>query len=808
MKLISKLIFIYLFLFITSYVPPYLNHLSSSSFHNFFKEYEINNNQNQAVKTNITDKLVNAITYLPASYFSLIIKEIVPQSSNFTQFLKGSYCLSNYLTEKNVTKANFLVKYSAKSFPDYGDEEGCLSHKNNAFILFTIKYNYHNSKGYSGQFKLLPFISNGFSFYGLCVENNINCTTNLVENIKGLINNKTGALNGIENLTMTTFIHYPKESNENKNFDKTSFFIIYLIFGVYILIRVTIWIIGSYFFIEKDEINSKKKGNDDSSSSSSSDEEEEDDETNTRTKEKEKEKDKEKNEEKPNNLIEKQEKKTSNKKKYPKFYFFYEICSFAKGFKILYQKYNNSCYTEADLYFIIFFRFIALIFKVLYSNLNFIIYNPSKEINNTELFNLTLTFVLKFSSFTDVIIVITEGIILSYKLMTFIRKYTEKTEQPSFKLFLNFFLRIIPSVIAVLLIFICFYLSNNSLIAALHLNNREDEIYNTRIQHMNENLMNCYSCTKSWKNLIPFYMHYSNYNEQDSLNGNCFHFMIIMVNLFYCYCICILLTYVVFKLKSKIFDIIITIIFLVNLLLPNNISCNSFLDEHNYFNIRLLLGETCSLTYTHLFINYYFFGFLIGIALFYNNDITNPHSLQNSEIYKPFYYLKDLIGFLFRCATWIHALIILITFGIPFLLFFSFLIYTRNNINYEDLQILNGFDKFLYLNEKTVFAIAFGFFLLHLYVYKFESKIKEFGNDIVVISFCRIGYEFYSIIEIIINTMYSSFSLNFNLSMNNLFYFSYGIAFFIYMTSLVLFVSTQLPIKIITKKILKLEKKV
>jgi hypothetical protein len=289
-----------LFLFITSYVPPYLNHLSSSSFHNFFKEYEINNNQNQAVETNITDKLVNAITYLPASYFSLIIKEIVPQSSNFTQFLKGSYCLSNYLTEKNVTKANFLVKYSAKSFPDYGDEEGCLSHKNNAFILFTIKYNYYNSKGYSGQFKLLPFISSGYSFYGLCVENIVNCTTNLVENIKGLINNKNGSLNGLENLTMKTFIHYPSDSKQNINFSKTSFYIIYSTFGVYIAIRVTIWIIGSYFFDEKEEINSKKKGNDDSSSSSS-EEEEEDDETNTRTKEKQKEK--EKNEEKSNDLI-------------------------------------------------------------------------------------------------------------------------------------------------------------------------------------------------------------------------------------------------------------------------------------------------------------------------------------------------------------------------------------------------------------------------------------------------------------------------------------------------------------------------
>ena len=95
---------------------------------------------------------------------------------------------------------------------------------------------------------------------------------------------------------------------------------------------------------------------------------------------------------------------------------------------------------------------------------------------------------------------------------------------------------------------------------------------------------------------------------------------------------------------------------------------------------------------------------------------------------------------------------------------------------------------------------------MHLYVYKYESKIKEFGNDIVVISFCRICYEFYSIIEIILNTMYSSFSLNFHPSSNNLFYFSYGIAFFIYMTSLILFVATQLPIKIITKEILKIQK--
>ena len=162
--MLSKLIFIYLFLFITPHLPPYLNHLSSSSFQTFINKYNSNFKQNHENDTNINDRVKIAVKYLPASYFTLIIKEIVPQSSNFTQFLKGSYCLNNYLTEQNETKANLLVKYSAKSFPDYGDEEGCLSHKNNAFILFTIKYNYYKSKGYSGQFKLLPFISSGYSF--------------------------------------------------------------------------------------------------------------------------------------------------------------------------------------------------------------------------------------------------------------------------------------------------------------------------------------------------------------------------------------------------------------------------------------------------------------------------------------------------------------------------------------------------------------------------------------------------------------------------------------------------------------------
>ena len=149
-------------------------------------------------------------------------------------------------------------------------------------------------------------------------------------------------------------------------------------------------------------------------------------------------------------------------------------------------------------------------------------------------------------------------------------------------------------------------------------------------------------------------MHYHNFNFARNTNESCFQFMIMYVNMFYCYILCLLLTYIAFKIKNKIYDIIISILFLISFLIPNNLSCKPL----EYFNINIILGEICSTSQTHLFINYYFLGFFIGFALFYNNDITTYNSLQNSNMYKPFYYLKDTIGFFFKLANWKHILII------------------------------------------------------------------------------------------------------------------------------------------------------
>ena len=498
--------------------------------------------------------------------------------------------------------------------------------------------------------------------------------------------------------------------------------------------------------------------------------------------------------------MKKEEKKLDNKELYPKFYFIYQICSITNGIKIVFQKKGNLYYNESDIQFILFFRFLAIIFKTFNKNYDFILHNPSKEITNANLYDPTLLSVLRFSSFVDIILIITEGIIFSYKLMSFLRKNTKKREQPSFSLFLNFFFRIIPSLAITLFIFIGFYVCSNSLIALLNIDN-EHKLFMTKLQHVNHNLLNC-SCTNNWKTLIPFYMQYSNYEEQDGIKENCFNFITVMINLFYCYLIFIILTFVSFKLRKKLFDIIISIIFIINFCIPNSVSCTSYLEKHNYFNIKMLLGEKCSTTYTHLFISYYFFGFLIGIALFYNKDITNDNSLQNSGIYNPFSYLQDFTRILFRCSTIIHVLIIIITVAVPIFLFNTFHFYLKNYQSFYKLKELNGFDKFVYLNEKKVFAIFFGFLLLHLNIYINGSTLKKFGDNIIIISFNRFCFEFYAFIEITIAMMYSIFGLNFQITPYNIFYSSFGISFFVYLVSLLDSVIVHLPIKMLTKKLL------
>ena len=305
------------------------------------------------------------------------------------------------------------------------------------------------------------------------------------------------------------------------------------------------------------------------------------------------------------------------------------------------------------------------------------------------------------------------------------------------------------------------------------------------------------------KSLIPFYLQYADIID-DNNKKECFQFIIFMTNMFYCYIIVLLLVYISFKLKKKIYDYTIMFLFLINYLASNGLTYyfSSESEKVQKFNINLLFGEFFSIKYTHLFINYYFFGFLIGLALFYNNYITHEKTIQNSRMHKPFPILKDIIGFIYLLSFKVNLLILIITIGIQIMLSVIFLICTKMEI-LERLKFdVTTFDYILYIYEKIIFSFVFGLMIIVFYTFKNESVIKGFFNNMFLKLLNRISYGYYSILEFIINFIYFFTELEVQLNGINVTFTTLGIFFYVILINFVMIVLNEIPIKMLIKKLL------
>jgi hypothetical protein len=563
------------------------------------------------------------------------------------------------------------------------------------------------------------------------------------------------------------------------------FFIVIGYFGL----RIIVALFGLNFFKEDD--SEKKKSSDSDSSSDDEEEEEEDNSKNFN----------EDNDNRNKNLlIEKNhDDRVLNKDKYPKLYFLYILCSIKLSFRNL-LRYNGILYEETDLFLIIFFKTLSLLLRTLYMINYLMIFTPSKEMNNVAFFDSYLIYIIRYSSFTDIIFIITESILVAYKLMAFIRKYTDNNKSPSYKLFINFFFRIIPSFITTTIYFFMFYFLGEGMMSFL----TKKYFNRTRMMHFTKNLINCHTCLNDKKALIPFYIQYQNFVENFSNNTECFHFMIIMTNLFYCYLFIILLTYISYKIKNSKCDKLFVIAFFMYFIVPNNWLCKTHFN--NYFNIHFLFGERYATKYTHLFIKYYFYGFLIGLSIFYNNDITHEKSMQNSFIHKPFYFLQDIMGYIYLRPFWVKILIIVLMVILQTLLSLTFFFYSSLDFSsYIKSKKMNLLDHYLHINEKTIFSLVFGLMIMVLYTFKNESFIKGFTQNIVFVLFNRIGYAYYALIEIMINYMYCFIELEVQLNSTNILFVTLGVIFYLLLLNVVLIALLEIPVKILTKKMLKKE---
>ena len=113
-------------------------------FHEFLEPSYLSN------QTDPQDERLNNVTYLveifPIVSLAYIIQGFLPNIPNIpnsplnkslVEMLLETNCCKDYLTKyDNGNKKSLFntIRYSGKSYPDFGDEEGCIEHKN-AFLL-------------------------------------------------------------------------------------------------------------------------------------------------------------------------------------------------------------------------------------------------------------------------------------------------------------------------------------------------------------------------------------------------------------------------------------------------------------------------------------------------------------------------------------------------------------------------------------------------------------------------------------------------------------------------------------------------
>ena len=315
----------------------------------------------------------------------------------------------------------------------------------------------------------------------------------------------------------------------------------------------------------------------------------------------------------------------------------------------------------------------------------------------------------------------------------------------------------------------------------------------------------------------------------------------------------LIITYLSYKIRNKIFDYSILAVNILLYIIPifnwtkyhfckNEYEWKNFelIQKCDEYNINFVLGQNFSEKYTHYFINFYYFGFLIGVMMFYynenvfskynciniinnNNNINNPS--HNSSFYNininsnnkllnvlPFSFCNDFIMALNKIKFWIKRTILLISLFAIILLSFTFHMIQALEKKGKNDRILNekikemklpslkiGYIKFIFLYEKNICCFFFFIFLLMLIIYPSKKNIIKFSQLNIFILFERINFSFYCSYSFFVSAAFCVFYVEFKITMINMLLNSLGFFIILIFINIVLVSAFELPLRMLIK---------
>jgi hypothetical protein len=717
------------------------------------------------------------------SDMQIIIDEVLnnPECNNTLKkiFYKDS-------SDSNNTMLFDMINNSGKGLTDIGLEEECEN--NDLYYLFLqVKVDLERYLSGTEYYYLYRFLEQNSFFMGLCLPKQ--CT-----------NFYTRFFNQKQN---TNFFKYLNETIGIKKVTNYSiieakkpktFVIIYYVIISYIVLKILISIFGFLIFkiCEEQEIIKGHDEDIDESTSSNAINEQLHTETFIFTRKKQ------------NSL--------SKRKNYSKlklfFWKIYKFLSFRSNLKYL-MAIKNKYYDDTDIEYISFFRLYLLFWFIFNHNIYALIKIPHKDLNNYNFFRSIWFTIIKYSAFSSECWIMLDGLIVSYKLMSFLKKHgnnltNSKFDSYSIKIFFKFY---IISATKMVLFFFSFFVIH------VYLGEFTGMIKDTPIlQYFITKINNKRVCQKyPFSVFIPFSIQYCDHKNETLIGfRNCYRFVNILMNEFYCFTFILILFYLAYSFKSKLFDFTISIIFLFNLFL-SYLSYGEEIGQNSskYFTFSYILGETKGFTYTHLFINTYMIGVFTGLVYFYYNDIisSNPISTEE-ERYIPFGFTFNIMKFFDQSGKFLHKIYFIISIIGQVLISMSYYFYIKlfsqaGEISHNfDIEV-NDTIKFFYIYERKIFLFFFVLMILILLLYPKVTSLKHFVQSTLFIPFSRINFACLCILDTCVYLFYSAFNIEIFLNLQNLFLISVGLTVYISTLGTILWMLFELPFRIIYKNIVK-----
>ena len=527
----------------------------------------------------------------------------------------------------------------------------------------------------------------------------------------------------------------------------------------------------------------------------------------------------------------------SKEKKFPTYLKIIKLFDLFDNLYLL-TSYSNRDYNSKNMTIFYLLRFLIMPMNVIHQIMYTQIYFPTKNYYNIEFYSSPLFVFIKFCINAPTFWITIDAILFGYKLMGYLKKEIKLSNglDATYKSFLKFLLLIFPRFFGFIFAYLLLHLYSNRLSFELAKSSKVYSnylYYNDTVQQMQYTLRNNEGPSDFFKQFIPFRLNYidfienvtifktedtedNNRNFTSDVSGyeipspfltNTELFVNVFFNEFYLVLLMLLITYISYRLKSYILDLIILIINVILYIFPAIPAFNPFKGdiENQDYTLKYVLGQNYTEKYTHYFINFFYFGFIIGVMKFYleqNYYETRKKKPLFSNIVLPFQFCKKVIIKINTLKLYIKRIILWSCVFFLFLIASSFTIIEGRHFSFDkriELVKIRGITKFLFFYEKNLSGIFYFVSLLMYISYPKSTFINKISNSGLFILTERISYCFFCAFSYVVSAQFCVFIMNMQVSFANIMFNTIGIFVITFGFSVITTAFIEFPVRRMTK---------